>query len=242
MSGSRYLPWRKYTCLTFIEGLFQMTQARNARGAIVLFVAFLALGCSNSQNRAAPMPAAEVQQLPAGHVPVPQPAETRSSPALVMVAVQETLDAGGYTYSRVQLGGEEAWIAGPRSRIAIGDTLVLSGATPMQNFTSTSLNRTFDVIYFVGAYQKQGAAATDGRKAIEGTEGLVRQTLTGGGYLYVQVEAEGDSLWLAGPMVDVSGGQTVSWRGGAMMHDFTSRTLERTFDRILFVERIAVVR
>ena len=53
---------------------------------------------------------------------------------------------------------------------------------------------------------------------------------------------DGRFIVLSGPQVDVQVGETVAWQGGNEMGEFRSRTLNRTFDNILFVERIWVER
>ncbi len=78
--------------------------------------------------------------------------------------VLETMDAGGYTYVRVDLGGAEAWAAGPKAVVKVGDTVTLPGGMPMQNYHSATLERTFPLVYFVasigtGGYPVGGADA-----------------------------------------------------------------------------------
>lgn len=226
-----------------------MTQEPTLRRSITLLVGLLVLGCADSENGAPADSAATEQALPSGHVPVGQSATGGGQEAALTVVVLETMNAGGYTYARVDAEGTEAWTAGPEAQLAVGDTLLLSGASPMENFTSNTLNRTFDLIYFVGAFQKTGgelavnAAPTDQLAPITGgIQGVVGQVFTGGGYAYVQVAVEGDSIWLAGPMAKVSVGETVAWQGGTTMYSFESKSLDRTFEEILFVERISVVR
>jgi hypothetical protein len=179
---------------------------------------------------------AAAQQLPAGHVPV------QASRNQTTVVVLETMTGGGYTYVRGAMNGEEAWFAGPGTALAVGDTVLVADPMPMQNFSSSSLNRTFDVLYFVGSYGKGAAPVTAPRGTSFGTEGEVLEVLSGGGYTYVRVDNEGESLWMAGPPTKVEEGDIVSWRDGSMMRDFSSRTLGRTFEEILFVQEIAVVR
>jgi len=221
-----------------------MKQERGIRRPLAFVVALLALGCADSTDEASPPPGAETaaQQLPAGHVPLPQSETGTTEQEPLVVTVMETMDAGGYTYARVENEGSEMWAAGPPAEIEVGDVLLLWDAMPMENFSSGTLDRTFEVLYFVGEYQKQGEAVADVPSASGAVQGTAAQVLSGGGYTYVQVEVEGEELWLAGPMAEVSEGQTVSWRGGTTMVGFTSNTLERTFDEILFVEQISVVR
>jgi hypothetical protein len=62
--------------------------------------------------------------------------------------VVETMSAAGYTYVCLESGGKKVWGAVPKTEVKVGDQVALIGAMPMQNFTSKSLNQTFDVIYF----------------------------------------------------------------------------------------------
>lgn len=68
--------------------------------------------------------------------------------------------------------------------------------------------------------------------------GTVAETMVSGGYVYVRL-AEDDS-WLASSPVPVSVGDRVAYASGAMMKDFYSRTLDRTFDSILFVMKLDI--
>lgn len=64
--------------------------------------------------------------------------------------VIETMNSGGYTYAMVEGAGGRTWVALPKSRIAVGDEIVCRPGMVMNNFTSTSLNRTFKQIVFSG--------------------------------------------------------------------------------------------
>jgi hypothetical protein len=179
------------------------------------------------------------QNLPAGHVPIPASA----SPDAPTVVVLETMAGGGYTYVRTELNGKEAWLAGPQTALAVGDTVLASDPMPMGTFTSRALGRTFDELYFVGGFVTPGASGrTAAAPPAGGPEGEALEVLSSGGYTYVRVETDGESVWIAGPPASVEQGNTVSWRAGSPMRDFTSRTLGRTFDEILFVQEIFVVR
>lgn len=86
----------------------------------------------------------------------------------------------------------------------------------------------------IGAMGKAPAsAATHKGKVISITQAA--------GYTYLEVETEGNKLWMASSPVNAKAGDTVSWGDGAMMHNFTSKTLHRTFDQILFVQSVSVV-
>ncbi|NRB23788.1 NrfJ [Shewanella sp.] len=69
-------------------------------------------------------------------------------------------------------------------------------------------------------------------------EGTVLDTMNGGGYTYVQIEASDNTFWAAGPQVEVNKGDTVVVQEQMWMNDFTSKSLDRTFEELLFVGRI----
>jgi hypothetical protein len=66
--------------------------------------------------------------------------------------VIETMNAGGYTYVHVDTGSEKIWAAGPQQEMAVGTDVNISKAMPMQGFQSETLERTFDVLYFVSEF------------------------------------------------------------------------------------------
>ncbi len=181
---------------------------------------------------------AAAQQLPPGHVPV-SASGGQAAPGTVVL---ETMNSAGYTYVRGALQGKETWFAGPLTALAVGDTVQVASPMRMQNFASGSLGRTFEVLYFVSGYRKEGAAPSPPRSGVSDRSGEVREVLVSGGYTYVRVETGDASLWVAGPPTDVDEGDTVSWGAGTLMRRFSSRTLGRTFDEIVFVEEFVVAR
>ncbi len=68
-------------------------------------------------------------------------------------SVVETMNSGGYTYILMDTDQEQKWIAGPETTITIGDKVAVRSGMPMKNFTSKTLDRTFEVIYFVGGIE-----------------------------------------------------------------------------------------
>jgi hypothetical protein len=66
----------------------------------------------------------------------------------------------------------------------------------------------------------------------------VVETMSSAGYTYIRVEEKGAKYWIALPETQVSVGEEISFYEQMLMEDFTSRSLNRTFDRILFVEAI----
>ncbi len=214
-----------------------MMHERRARTSIALIVGVLLLGCGPATDETAS--GAATPELLAGHVLIPETG-TPGGQGETEVTVLETMNAGGYTYARIKVEGEDedAWLAGPQAVLSVGEVLVVLEAIPMEDFTSPSLNRTFDLLYFVGSFQRPGEPLAG---PVAEPQSTVDEVLTGGGYTYVRVVVEGDELWLAGPRVAVSEGQTITWRGGAPMDGFRSSTLDRSFEKILFVDAISVI-
>lgn len=70
--------------------------------------------------------------------------------------------------------------------------------------------------------------------------GKVLETMRAADYTYVRVASESGELWAAGPHTAVKVGDTVSFGHGVEMKDFRSKTLDRTFESIQFVDRIIV--
>lgn len=79
-------------------------------------------------------------------------------------------------------------------------------------------------------------AGQDCRAADEGNSlsGKVIETMDSGGYTYVRLQTKTGKIWLAVPQTKVVKGQNMSFIPGAEMENFESKTLKRTFDKIIF--------
>ena len=64
--------------------------------------------------------------------------------------VVETMNSGGYTYALVEKSGTKTWVALPQSTITVGSEIACQPGMVMNNFKSTSLNRSFESIVFSG--------------------------------------------------------------------------------------------
>ncbi len=93
--------------------------------------------------------------------PAPHAAGTpTTAPGDRVGTVLETMSSGGYTYARLDLGGEEAWAAAPEAPLAVGAKVIFVTGTVMTDFTSNTLGRTFPRIHFVpGLPPVEGAGA-----------------------------------------------------------------------------------
>ena len=86
------------------------------------------------------------------------------------------------------------------------------------------------------------ATTTDARPAAEApanfppNSGKLVQLMHAGGYTYGEVEGpNGKRVWIAGGHIDAEPGEMVQWGQFAVMHNFTAKSINRTFDNILFV-------
>ncbi len=64
--------------------------------------------------------------------------------------------------------------------------------------------------------------------------GKVIETMNSGGYSYACIEKNGKKTWVAVPQMKIVKGQNISFQPGVVMENFKSKTLNRTFDSIIF--------
>lgn len=75
--------------------------------------------------------------------------------------------------------------------------------------------------------------------ASTGLSGAVLETMDSGGYTYVLLDVNGDSVWVAGPQATVAVGDVVAVEGPMAMPNFHSSTLNRDFEMIYFAAGIS---
>lgn len=203
--------------------------------------------------------------------PAAEPAgEQKSYPPNTGKLVQ-LLQAGGYTYGEVEgPQGQRVWIAGGHIEAQPGDMVHWGEFAQMHNFNSKSLNRTFDVILFVNswgpvggpqaqvaahgepagggqqaadAHAAMGAHGGAGIKPMAAPErtGVVKSSTTAAGYTYLEITQGETTVWVAAPEAEVKAGDTVSWGPGMVMRNFTAKSLDRTFEQIVFSGGVSVV-
>ncbi len=76
----------------------------------------------------------------------------------------------------------------------------------------------------------QAAVGADGKIAT----GTVVETMNAAGYTYMLVAIGATQNWVAIPETTVKAGSQVSYYEGMEMHDFTSKTLNKTFATVIF--------
>lgn len=91
--------------------------------------------------------------MPKGH---PTAGVTPGAAAGIEGKILETMNAGGYSYLKLKTAKGEVWAAVQQATVKVGDEVAIIRATAMRKFTSKTLKRTFDTIYF-GSLGKPGA-------------------------------------------------------------------------------------
>ena len=87
----------------------------------------------------------------------------------------------------------------------------------------------------------QQQAAVDAAKGMP-TQGTVKEMMHASGYTYMNVDTgTGKNVWIAATMMRVKPENKVQWADAAVMRNFNSKSLHRTFDEILFVSNASVV-
>ncbi|MFZ2302376.1 MAG: hypothetical protein WAW10_10990 [Gallionella sp.] len=69
-------------------------------------------------------------------------------------------------------------------------------------------------------------------------KGTVLEVLDSPAYTYLRVTGDKVPIWLAAYKIDIAKGAIVNYSDGAAMSNFHSKSLNRTFDAIVFVDRI----
>lgn len=136
-------------------------------------------------------------------------AATTQAPGALTGTVLETMDSGGYTYFQLDTGLDKAWVAVPQAQIKVGDTISSMPGMVMKNFTSKTLNRTFDSIVFSGGLAGAGAknsaphGGMGGMKSGGGDDSFASAVAAEGGGRPSQVKGPGTG-GSAGAMVPFS--------------------------------------
>lgn len=82
-------------------------------------------------------------------------------------------------------------------------------------------------------HEPQETASTPGK--MPNNEGIVVATIETTGYTYMELENSGKRFWIAAPTTQVKTGDHIRFVESMAMTNFTSKSLDRTFHRLIFV-------
>ncbi|HCY75557.1 MAG TPA: hypothetical protein DHV28_06515 [Ignavibacteriales bacterium] len=113
------------------------------------------------------------------------------------VLVEEKLDAGNYTYLKVNENGNSYWIAVNKMDINPNEYVIFSKSMEMKNFKSEVLNRTFDSVLFVDDAAKSTSEEqlkSPHQNIATSKDGSISVNPVDGGYTIEQIYAKKSSL------------------------------------------------
>ncbi|MBF0176230.1 MAG: hypothetical protein HQL63_05195 [Magnetococcales bacterium] len=151
--------------------------------------------------------------------------------------VADVVQSGGYTYVRIDTEGWPLWLATSRLSVKTGDMVHWGQYTVMRNYFSKSLNQTFPMLLMVNEILPGSGPETSASASTN--QGKAFAVFQAGGYTYIQLDS-GTGPWLAVPSTQVNPGQVIAWTSGTVMRNFTSKTLNRTFEEIQFLGSITI--
>lgn len=81
----------------------------------------------------------------------------RANPGTLNGEIVETMNAAGYTYVLLDTDSGKIWAAATETSVKVGQRVSVPPGELMTDFSSKTLNRTFDKIYFVSGIYPEGA-------------------------------------------------------------------------------------
>jgi len=73
-------------------------------------------------------------------------------------------------------------------------------------------------------------------------QGKVLDVIDTSMYTYLQVATDNGAIWLAASKTSVAKGSTIGFGNGAVMSNFYSKSLNKTFDTIIFLDKVEVLK
>lgn len=107
-----------------------------SRRLLIIAMAFILFGCSDFLSESKPKE--------------PPKSEKVQGPPTTGKVIN-ALRGGGYTYMKLENGGDQFWVASSVINVKRNDVVAWEGGAVMTNFTSFALNRRFKEIHFVNS-------------------------------------------------------------------------------------------
>jgi len=99
---------------------------------------------------------------------------TQHVPSTIDGRISNIVNVTGYTYVEVETGDDKVWAAVPSTPVNIGEEVSFSTGIAMQDFYSKTLQRNFQVIYFVDHFITD-SGATSMNEAASAAHGQMSQ-------------------------------------------------------------------
>ncbi len=99
----------------------------------------------------------------------------------------------------------------------------------------------FIIVVFAGV-----TGFTEGKPAVSPSTGTIIETQRVSHYLYLLVNVEGEKFWISTIAKylpdDIAAGDTIEYTGGMLIQGFNSVAMQKSFNTMLLVSKIKVVR
>ncbi len=122
--------------------------------SVVLILTMLA-GCKDEARKTSGTP--QAAQLMTAQPSPTLPTTAHAASGRHDGTVVEVVNTGRYTYVHVDTGDNKVWAAAPSFKVEVGDKVEVPPGAPMKDFHSKTLDRTFDLIYFVSSITRAGS-------------------------------------------------------------------------------------
>lgn len=134
-----------------------MAYSKTIKLHVISFVLILTTlnGCKDEARKTSG--ATQAAQLVIAQSTPTQPATAHAASGRHDGTVVEVVNTGRYTYVHVDTGDNKVWAAAPSFKVEVGDKVEIPPGAPMKDFHSKTLDRTFDLIYFVSGITRAGS-------------------------------------------------------------------------------------
>ncbi|MCK5517652.1 MAG: DNA-binding protein, partial [Desulfobulbaceae bacterium] len=118
--------------------------------------------------------------------------------------VVETINSAGYTYLLIDSGADKTWVAIPETKIAKGATVTYKSGMVMKNFSSTTLNRTFESIIFSPGLEGEKSTQFHAKATDDSFAAAVKSESSKTAVPAPPMEASGGSLGAITPFKEIT--------------------------------------
>lgn len=135
--------------------------------------------------------------------------------------VIESMNSVGYTYLLIDSGAGKTWVAIPESTVAKGEKITYKPGMVMKNFSSNTLNRTFDSIIFSPGLTGETDAPSHGKTADDSFAAAVKSESSKVAAPAPAMEPSGGSLGAVTPFQEITVTKSSAANGYSVEEIFT---------------------
>lgn len=95
------------------------------------------------------------------------------------------------------------------------------------------MKKTFKILFVIAMVVATGCGNPSGEGAVTVKVKAVEQVHN---YTYLLVKGKGPEYWIAVSSTEIGVGEKLTYQGGMLMEDFYSKELDRTFEKVVFLD------